>query len=155
LSKPPAQAGPPGTGCPGPRPGPFLISPRMKTPQSLWATRYQCLVTLSIKKHFLVFRQTLLCFSLCPLPLALSLHTTEKSLAPPSLHPSFRYLSLQASLLQDEQSQLSQPFLIGEVLQSLNYLSGPARDTLRYGSCAGEPRTGHSSQSAELLTAVS
>jgi len=40
-------------------------------------------VTLREKKFFLMFRRNLLCLSLCPLPLVLSLGTTEKSLAPP------------------------------------------------------------------------
>jgi len=37
-----------------------------------------------VKKFFLMFRRNFLCFSLCPLPLVLSLGTTEKSLAPSS-----------------------------------------------------------------------
>jgi len=40
--------------------------------------------TLRVKKFFLMFRQNFLFFSLCPLPLVLSLGTTEKSLAPSS-----------------------------------------------------------------------
>jgi len=47
----------------------------------------QCSVTLRGKKFFLMFRQNFLCFSLCPLPLVLSLGTTEKSLAPSSWNP--------------------------------------------------------------------
>ena len=39
-----------------------------------------------------MFRGNLLCFSLCPWPLVLSLGTTEESLAQSSLHPHFRYL---------------------------------------------------------------
>jgi len=39
-------------------------------------------VTLRVKKFFLMFRWNFLCFRLCPLPLVLSLGTTEKSLAP-------------------------------------------------------------------------
>ena len=35
-------------------------------------------------KFFLMFRWNFLCFSFCPLPLVLSLGTTEKSLAPSS-----------------------------------------------------------------------
>ena len=49
-------------------------------------------VTLRGKKFFLIFRRNFLCFSLCPLPLVLSLGTTEKSLAPSSWHPPCRYL---------------------------------------------------------------
>jgi len=40
----------------------------------------QCSVTLRGKKFFLMFSWNFLCFSLCPLPLVLSLDTTEKSL---------------------------------------------------------------------------
>ena len=43
---------------------------------------FQCCVTLREKKFFLMFSWNFLCFSLCPLPLVLSLGTTEKSLAP-------------------------------------------------------------------------
>jgi len=53
---------------------------------------FQCSVTLRGKKLFLVFRWNFLCLSLCPLPLVLSLDTTEKSLAPSSRHPPLRYL---------------------------------------------------------------
>jgi len=45
---------------------------------------FQCSVTLRGKKFFLMFRRNFLCFNLCPLPLVLSLGTTEKSLAPSS-----------------------------------------------------------------------
>ena len=41
-------------------------------------------VTLRVKKFFLVFSWSFLCFSLCPLPLVLLLGTTGKSLAPSS-----------------------------------------------------------------------
>jgi len=47
-------------------------------------SRFQCSVTLRGKKFFLMFSWNFLCFSLCPLPLVLSLGTTEKSLAPSS-----------------------------------------------------------------------
>jgi len=47
-------------------------------------TLFQCSVTLRVKKLFLMFRRNFLYFSLCPLPLVLSLGTTEKSLAPSS-----------------------------------------------------------------------
>ena len=39
---------------------------------------FQCSVTLRVKKFFLMFSWNFLCFSLCPLPLVLSLGTTEK-----------------------------------------------------------------------------
>ena len=53
---------------------------------------FQCSVTLRGKKFFLISSWNFLCFSLCPLPLVLSLGTTEKSLAPSSRHPPLRYL---------------------------------------------------------------
>jgi len=96
----------------------------------------QCLVTLTVKKCFLMFRGNLLCFSLCPLPLVLSLGTTKKSLDP-SLHPPFRYWSTlirspEPSLLQAEQPKISEPFLTGEMLQSFNHLCGPLLDSVQY-----------------------
>lgn len=39
-------------------------------------------------------RGNLLTFSLCLLPLVISLNTTEKSLSPPSLHPLFRHFHI-------------------------------------------------------------
>jgi len=44
----------------------------------------QVSITLRLKKFFLMFSWNFLCFSLCPLPLVLSLGTTGKSLAPSS-----------------------------------------------------------------------
>ena len=44
----------------------------------------QCSVILIVKKFFLILRWNFIYFSLCPLPLVLSLGTTEKSLAPSS-----------------------------------------------------------------------
>ena len=43
---------------------------------------FQGSVTLRGKKFFLMFSWNFLCLSLCPLPLVLSLGTTEKSLGP-------------------------------------------------------------------------
>lgn len=52
----------------------------------------QCLVTITGKKCFLIFRGYLLCFCLCPLPLVLALGPTEKSLIITSLQPFYRCL---------------------------------------------------------------
>lgn len=49
-------------------------------------------ITHIVKECFLIFRWNFLYASLCPLPLALSLDTTGKSLTPSSLHPLFKYL---------------------------------------------------------------
>lgn len=51
----------------------------------------QCMVTLAVKKCFLMLRQCLLCSRLCLLPLILSLSTSEKSLALSSLLLPLRY----------------------------------------------------------------
>ena len=41
---------------------------------------------------FLVFKRNVLCSSMCPLSLVLTLSITAKSLTPFSSHPPFRYL---------------------------------------------------------------
>lgn len=46
---------------------------------------------LTLEKCFLIFRWNLLSFSVCSLPLVLSLDTTAKSLASFSLHPYIRF----------------------------------------------------------------
>ena len=56
---------------------------------------FQCSITLRGKKFFLMFRWNFLGFSLCPLPLVLSLGTTEKSLAPSWHYVTSYYLSNQ------------------------------------------------------------
>jgi len=50
---------------------------------ALLGNLHQCSVT--VKKHFVMFRGNISCFGLGPLLLVLSLSTTEKSPAPPSL----------------------------------------------------------------------
>ena len=52
----------------------------------------QCLITLTGKKCFLMFRGNLLCFCLCPLLLVMSLGTTGRSLALSAMYPPFRYI---------------------------------------------------------------
>lgn len=48
----------------------------------------QCSIPLTVQECFLVFRWNVLCFSLCPLPLVLSLSTTEQWLALSLFAPS-------------------------------------------------------------------
>lgn len=62
-----------------------------ETPQHL-SSLHWCSITHTVTKYFLKFRQHLLCSSLCPLSLVLSLGNTEKSLSLSSLHPPFKYL---------------------------------------------------------------
>uniref|UniRef100_A0A8C4P7D6 Vacuolar protein sorting-associated protein 13B-like n=1 Tax=Dromaius novaehollandiae TaxID=8790 RepID=A0A8C4P7D6_DRONO len=110
----------------------------LQTLQPLKTTCASGSTTLTVKKGFPVFRQSFLCFSLCPLPLVLSLGTIEKSLAssfdtpPADIYTHGSGLSPEPSLLQAEQSQLSQPLLIGEMRQSLNHLCGPLLDSFQY-----------------------
>lgn len=90
---------------------------------------FQYSVTLTIIKCFFKFRWNFLWSSLCPLPLVLSVDITNKSLDPPSLHPTFRFLytlikSPILSLLKAKQFQLSHPLLIRKICQSLNHLNG-------------------------------
>jgi len=78
---------------------------------------FQGSVTLRGKKFFLMFRWNFLCFNLCPLPLVLLLGTTEKS-GPILLTPTLKIfigiykIPSQSPLLQAEQAQPSQPFLM-------------------------------------------
>lgn len=65
-----------------------------------------------------MFRRILLCSSLCPSPLDLSLGSAEKRLAASSIHSLIRYLYPLVrpvlSLPQAERYQLSQISVIGE-----------------------------------------
>ena len=89
--------------------------------------RYPC-----SKELFPIFRVNFLCFNLCPLPLVLSLGTTEKSLAPSSLHLPFSWDLPKPCLLQAEQPHLSQPFLMWEMIWSLHHPCGPPLNFLQY-----------------------
>lgn len=53
---------------------------------------FQCSTTLTATKSFPLFKQNFLYFSLCPLPLDLSLGITVKVLASPSSSPSGLYM---------------------------------------------------------------
>lgn len=91
----------------------------METLQHLLSSLFRCLTAPAVKKKKRVF------FSLCPLLLTFSLGTTEKSLASLSSLPSLgNYTHCQDSLLHTEQPYLSQPLLVCQILQSLNYLCG-------------------------------
>ena len=90
-----------------------------------------------MKKFFLVFKQNLLYFGSWPSPSVLLLDTTEESLAPSSVVPplglSTHWCDLpEPPLLQAEESQLSQPLLVGQMLQALHCLRGPCLDFFQY-----------------------
>ena len=81
--QPPAGAGSPKAGCTAPRPAGVGDS------TTSLGSLFQGSVTLRGKKFFLRFSWNFLGFSLCPLPLVLSLGTTEQSLPrPPDPHPA-------------------------------------------------------------------
>lgn len=85
---PPAQTEQPMAGCPGLCPGGFWMSPWMETPQPPWIA---CLSAQSPSQQITMYwcSDNPPNFSLWPLPLILSVGTTEKSLAPSSLHSPF------------------------------------------------------------------
>jgi len=57
---------------------------------SLSVSHCHCSITRTARKCCLMVRGSLLCFSLCPLPLVLAQGTTDKSLALSSEHPLLR-----------------------------------------------------------------
>lgn len=91
------------------------------------------------EKCFLTFRENLICFSLYHYLLSvllspvLSVVNTEKKAdclfctLSSDIYRLWLDSSLELSLLQAEESQLSQPFHIWEVLQSLHHIHGPSR----------------------------
>lgn len=107
-----------------------------------------------------MFRGILLCFSLYPLSLVLAsvlLNMAEKSLALSTLHPTLQVFihidGSQLSLLYSELFHHSQPFLIGEALQSLHYICGfnwTNSSEALYHCFTEEPRTGPSTPGAVL-----
>ena len=80
--------------CPGICPDGFWISSRKETPQPLWATCTSAQLPSQQKKSVSWWSDRTCSFvlSLCLLPLVLSLGTAEKSLAPSSLCPPFKYV---------------------------------------------------------------
>ncbi|KAK4825361.1 hypothetical protein QYF61_026880 [Mycteria americana] len=86
---------------------------------------FQCFITLTVRNFFLTSSLNLPSFSLKPLPLVLSEWVLLKILE------GFNKVSPQPSLLQAEQPQLSQPVLVGEVLQPSDHFHGPPLDPLQ------------------------
>ncbi|KAK4818403.1 hypothetical protein QYF61_012324 [Mycteria americana] len=85
----------------------------------------QCFTTLIVKNFFLISSLNLPSCSLKPLPLVLSQQARLKILK------GHNKVSLEPSFLQAEQPQLSQPVLIGEVLQPSDHFCGPPLDLLQ------------------------
>lgn len=84
-----AQVGTPRKGCPNRVQESFEALQGGDSSTSL-DNLCQGFVTCTAQKYCLVFKGNILCSSLCPLPLLLSLGTTEKSLSLSSLHPPIR-----------------------------------------------------------------
>jgi len=107
----------------------FEIS-KEETPQPLCSLS----ITLTAQKCCLVFRGSLLCASLCPLPLILAQDTIGKSLAPSSHIQIFIYIdeiSLNPFFCRLNSSS-SFSFSSQGVLQSLCHLCGPLLDSFQY-----------------------
>ncbi|KAK4825522.1 LOW QUALITY PROTEIN: hypothetical protein QYF61_000035, partial [Mycteria americana] len=97
---------------------------------------FQCLITLSVKKNFLISSLNLPWRNLRPFPLVLSLVTWEKTPTPPLYNllsvVESDEVSPQPPFLQAKQSQLPQPLLIRLLLQTLHQLPCPSLHTLQY-----------------------
>lgn len=77
-----------------------------------------------------MFTGNLLHFIICLLPVHLSLGTTERILTSSSLPLPFRYLHIlmrspMSFVVSGLSSSSSQPFLMGEMQQSLDHICGP------------------------------
>ncbi|KAK4820559.1 LOW QUALITY PROTEIN: hypothetical protein QYF61_000709 [Mycteria americana] len=96
---------------------------------------FQCLITLSVKKNFLISSLNLPWRNLRPFPLVLSLVTWEKRPTPPLYNllsvVESDEVSPQPPFLQAEQPQVPQPLPISLVLQTLPQLRCPSLDTLQ------------------------
>lgn len=110
-----------------PCPNVLWLSPRMETPQSLWSNLHLCLYNIIV----MMSRQSLLCFHLCSLFLALSLSITEKTIRSIFV-PLFRFFIYIDKILPENSPgwtvPVSQTFLTEEMLQS----SVPLLWTLQY-----------------------
>ena len=148
-SKPQYQTRPPRASCLGPCIDSFWISLKRETPQTLWATCASFQLP-SQQNSFPDVQTAPPLFHFVPIasdPVT-GHHWKESVFFAPSLWGGVNTHTdkILLSLLYAEQCQLSQPFVIGEMLQSLSHLCGPLLDCLQYVPIfhTEEPRTGHS-----------
>lgn len=131
----------------------FLNISNKGYPTASQGNLYQCSVTFTEKKCFLIVRWNVLCFSLFTLLVVLSLDTTEKSLTLSSFHFSFRYFYTVMSYPFEPSflwAKCSQPFPLWQVIQPLyhfchslwTFMAG-LFSVCPHLSCSEEPRTGH------------
>lgn len=100
------------------------MSPRMETPQLLWASTWQPLHW----RYIFWFLSGISCVSVCPQG-----HCWEETGPIFFTTPSLKYLyTLMSSLLQAKHSQLSQCMLVHQVLESLKHFNGPSLDKRYY-----------------------
>ena len=121
FSTPLLCAGSPTTrpGCPEPHPAWLWMPPGMGHPQPPWATCSSAPPLFVWKNFFLLSNLNLLCLSLRPFPLVLSLSTLVNSCSPSCICSlqvleGHNEISPELSLFQAKQAQFPQPFLIGE-----------------------------------------
>ena len=91
---------------------------------------FQCVTTLCVRNFLLISNHNLPSPTLKPFPLVLSLFPLLFTRFLQVLE-SCNEVSPEPSLLQAKQAQFPQPFLIGEVLQPSDHLSGPPLDPLQ------------------------
>lgn len=119
---------------------------------------FWCLTTLVIKTKFFVSKINPPLFTLEPFLLVLSIHALVKSLFPSFLKAPFirlkgwNLVSKEHSLLQVQQSQLSQPFFTVEPFQPSDQFCAPplGLHCNTSMSCTRNPRTGYYVLSWEL-----
>lgn len=91
---------------------------------------FLCSVILRVNKCFLIFKWTFLCFSLCPLPVSLSLKSGS-CLFTPSLQVLMYINKIPPSLLFSKMTSHSSLSLSAEMLHSPNHC-GPSLDSLQH-----------------------
>jgi len=129
-----------------------LNTVREKAATASLGSPFQCLTMLKAKNFFPISNLNL--SSLTPLPLLLSLQALVKGHCPTVLQAPLWVLegcnkvSVEPSLLQAEQPQLSQPFLIGGVLQPSDHFCGLllTRSNRSLPFCTEGSRDGHRTQ---------
>lgn len=124
-------------------PGGFSVSPGMETPPPPQAPA-PVLGHPPSAQVSPELRGPLLCVTLCPRPLELSLALSPLQPLPRCLSPGMR--CPEPALLQAGQCQLSQPLVMAQMLQSLHCLHGPVLDSVQPVpvSCTGQPSSGPS-----------
>lgn len=131
---PPAQAGPPQAGCPGPCQVSSWRSPKRETPQPLWATCARAPSPAQQKSISWCSDRTSFCLCLLPPDLALGTAENRMALFAPSLQV-FTYINKIPPPPNLLSSMLNSPSSLGlsseeRCSQTLDRLGGPSLDSL-------------------------